>query len=88
MTNRLNARIDDELAAKLEYLTRRTRQSVTEIVRDSIELYYKRFQAEGAGDVSRIMEEAGFIGCGEDDPDLSTSYKDRLRDSLEEKTRK
>lgn len=85
MTNRLNARIDDELAAKLEHLRRRTKKSVTEIVRASIELYYERFR-EREESAARILHGSGFVGCGEGDPDLSSTYKERLGDSLAHKT--
>jgi hypothetical protein len=81
MTHRLNARIDDELAAKLERLRRRTNKSITEVVRASIELYYERFE-EGAQSAAHILDGAGFVGCGDADPDLSTTYKDRLGETL------
>lgn len=82
MTTRLNARIDDELAEKLDRLRRRTRMSITEIVRASIELYYERHRAQEAADARLILEEAGFVGCADGDADLSTTYKERLDDSL------
>jgi len=85
MTTRLNARIDEELAAKLEHLRRRTNRSVTEIVRASIELYYEHFQRQEAGGAGEILREAGFIGCGEDGADLSTTYKGRLAQSVSDK---
>lgn len=85
MTARLNARIDEELAAKLEHLRRRTNKSTTEIVRASIELYYERFR--GAEQSSgQILRETGFVGCGEDEPDLSEAYKTRLGETLSSKT--
>jgi predicted transcriptional regulator len=82
MSTRLNARIDPELADKIDRLRRRTNMSITDIVRASIELYYERFRAQEAADAHRILVDAGFVGCGEAEPDLSTSYKDRLADSL------
>lgn len=84
MTHRLNARIDDDLAAKLEHLRRQTKQSVTEIVRASIEMYYERFRE--SGDVAyQVLDRAGFIGCGEGSPDLSTTYKEEFGESLAHK---
>jgi predicted transcriptional regulator len=85
MTYRLNARLDDELAAKLERLQRRTNKSVTEVVRASIELYYERFEEASQG-AARILDEAGFVGCGDADADLSTTYKDRFDKTLAAKT--
>lgn len=85
MTVRLNARIDEALAAKLERLRRRTHMTTTEIVRASVELYYERFQEQEAGQAHRILDNAGFVGCGEGEPALSTTYKERLADSLSSK---
>jgi predicted transcriptional regulator len=85
MTHRLNARIDDELAAKLEHIRRRTNQSITEVVRASIELYYERFR-ENSARTAQILRETGFTGCGEGDEDLSTTYKQHLSEALSNKT--
>lgn len=85
MTTRLNARIDAELAAKLDRMQRRTNKSITEIVRESLELYYERFQRDEEGSSSRILQESEFIGCAEADPELSTTYKVHLHESLSRK---
>jgi predicted DNA-binding protein len=85
MTSRLNARIDDALAAKLDYIQRRTNQSVTDIVRESIEQYYERFRQEQER-APQALEQSGFIGCGQDDADLAATYKQRLGQSLADKT--
>jgi len=85
MTHRINARIGEDLAAKIEHLRRHTNQSVTEIVRASVELYYERFRDKGQG-AARILEDSGFVACGDDSEDLSAHYKQRLHDSLSRKT--
>lgn len=85
MTNRLNARLDDDLAMKLEELCRQTDKSITEVVRASIELYYERFQAQQRG-AARGFEESGFIGCGDGPDHLSDTYKSNLNESLSHKT--
>lgn len=85
MTTRLNARIDEELAAKLEHLRRRTNRSTTEIVRASIELYYERVR-EAEQSSERILRETGFVGCAEAEPDLSATYKTHLEESLSSKS--
>lgn len=82
---RLNARIDDALAEKIERLRRRTKMSITDIVRASIELYYERFQEREAGGAARILADAGFIGCAEAEPDLAATYKEKLQTSLSSK---
>ncbi len=87
MTTRLNARLDGALAQKLEFLKRRTNKSVTEIVRESIERYYE--QTRGQLDhAHRAFDGAGFVGCGEADEDLSSTYKRQVTDLVEKKTRR
>jgi len=85
MTKRLNARLDDDLADKLERLQRRTNKNVTEIVRESIELYARLAEDEPNRARSQF-EASGFIGCGEDGADLSASYKSLLPELGKAKT--
>ena len=86
MGDRLNARIDDELARKLATLRRQLRISTTEIIRRSIEHYYKlAFTSETPpGD---IVAASGLIGCASGPADLSARYKEELTRSLSSKTR-
>jgi len=85
MTNRLNARLDDDLAMKLDQLCQQTNKSITEVVRASIELYYERFQ-EKLRSSAQGFDESGFIGCGDGEDDLSSTYKTDLGESLSQKT--
>ena len=81
MTARINARLDAELARKLEELRQRTGRSTTEILKASIEAYYEAERSR-----PRAIELlADLIGAGEGDPDLSTSYKEALTESLSKK---
>lgn len=82
---RLNARIDGELSEKLEYLRRRTKLSVTEVVKRSIECYYAEVR-RGTDDARSILHDSGFIGCAEGDVNLSRDYKRELSASLRRKT--
>jgi predicted transcriptional regulator len=87
MTSRLNARIDDALMKKLEHLRRRTKLSLTDIVKASIELYYERFEQEDEShDAARILSDAGFIACADGAEDLSSTYKEALSESLGQKS--
>jgi hypothetical protein len=79
MTERLNARIDRELARKVKYLRERTGRSTTEIVKASIEAYYDALSAEPA----QLL--ADFVACARGPKDLSTTYKNALTASLEKK---
>jgi hypothetical protein len=78
---RLNARLDADLNEKLEYLKRRTKLGVTDVVKRSIECYYEEVR-RGASDAREILEQSGFVGCAEGDPNLSSDYKQALIESL------
>lgn len=84
MTARLNARIDEELARKVKYLRRRTRQTTTEVLKASIEAYFRQVTDEPrAADLL-----SAFVGSAAGDPKLSTDYKTELTRSLARKVRR
>ena len=85
MAKRLNARITDGLAEKVEFLRRRTKLSVTEILKESIQLYYERVRSQPAGTIE-ILNKSGFVGCADGDESLSETYKEDLARSLFHKT--
>jgi hypothetical protein len=78
---RINARLDEGHAAKLEYLQRATRLGVSDIVKRGIDLLYEEVR-KGSGDPLEILTETGFIGSGEGPANLSARYKEELRDLL------
>lgn len=84
MSGRLNARIDDELARKVKYLRRRTQMSTTEVVKASIEAYYRQLSDEA----SAVALLSSFIGSATGDSNLSTDYKAELTRSLSRKARR
>lgn len=80
---RINVRLDDNLAYKLDYLVHAEGLNVSEVVKESINRYYDEIRApQPARDV---LERNGFIGCGEADAELSASYKETLTASLQAK---
>ncbi len=85
MRERLNARIDAELARKIEVLRRRLGASTTDVVRRSIEHLY-RSEVEGGPSAAAIVEQSGLIGCADGPADLSTHYKRDLARTLRSKT--
>lgn len=85
MTSRLNARIDDELARKLEMLQERTGDTVSGVVKASIERYYAEVVEQATP--RDVLERTGFIGCAEGPKDLASTYKARLTKSLASKHR-
>ncbi|MBS4095741.1 MAG: CopG family transcriptional regulator [Sulfuricella sp.] len=81
---RVNARLDDNLAYKLDYLVHAEGLSVSDVVKESIDRYYEAARASQSGALE-IFEHNGFIGCAEGDADLSVNYKQSLSDSLQAK---
>jgi Ribbon-helix-helix protein, copG family len=83
MTTRVNARIDEELAKKLDRLRRTTGKTTTEIVAVSIAAYYDAVTS--SSDAALLL--AGFIGSGDAPEGLSEHYKSALGESLRRKVR-
>lgn len=79
MTRRINARIDEEMAAEIRRITG---QSTTAIIKSALSAYIERLQAT---QVSPAIALEGFIGCAEGDPDQSTRYKATLGESWSNK---
>ncbi|MBK1733336.1 ribbon-helix-helix domain-containing protein [Thiococcus pfennigii] len=82
---RVNARLDDAHARKLDELCRRTGRSRTDVLRVAIDRYY----AQETGEPRRaadILRRNAFIGCGTAAPELSRDYKQQLAESLADKT--
>jgi hypothetical protein len=82
---RLNARLDEGLAKKVEFLKRKTSSTTTEVLRRAIEHYYAS-TASGSRDGAKILQETGLIGCAAGPTDLSTRYKEDLSELLAKKS--
>ncbi|HVZ72441.1 MAG TPA: ribbon-helix-helix protein, CopG family [Polyangia bacterium] len=81
MTFRINARLDPDLARKVEAIRKKTGRSTTEIVKASLESYYVAV-AKAARPAELL---ADFIGCAAGPADLSRTYKAELTKSLGKK---
>ncbi len=81
---RINARLDDDHARKLEYLHQRTGARTSDIIKDAIDLYYRQMK-QPASDAARLLRDADFIDCGEAEPDLSARYKEVYSEILAHK---
>ena len=84
MSHRINARLDDELARKVDELCKLTGQSASAIIKVALEAYYERTRAAGMSPRA-VLEQSGFIGCAEGSPNLSTDYKRLLESSMRSK---
>jgi len=78
---RLNARLPEELARKLEALERATGQSTSDVVRAALERYFTEICGPGRSARAAILG-SGLVGCGEAEADLSEAYKSRLHEGL------
>lgn len=85
MSVKINARLDDELARRVEQVRRRTRKRLTQIVTESLTRYCDAELTEQSP--LDALVRAGFVGVAEGPADLSTRYKEELRASLARKTR-
>ncbi|ACB00958.1 conserved hypothetical protein (plasmid) [Picosynechococcus sp. PCC 7002] len=73
-----------DIANKINLIQQQTQQDISEILKKAIELYYQTLQIPQKTPL-QILEESGLIGCFEDDPDLSSNYKQVLTESLAKK---
>jgi len=78
---RVNARLDEDRAAKVEYLKRATGLAVSDIVKRGIDLAYEEARRPTRSSLE-ILTATGFIGSGEGAADLSERYKEELGELL------
>ncbi len=83
--HRINARIDDDLAAKLDVLRASSGASVTDVLREAIERYHASVQAETGSHAREAFAATGFVGCAEGPRDLASRSKAYLLEALETK---
>lgn len=86
MSSRLNVRVDDELARKVEELSRTTGKSASSIIKAALEAYIESARSSAEVRPKLALERAGLIGCANGDPELSQTYKQALLDSVSSKT--
>jgi hypothetical protein len=83
--NRINARLDNELARRVDLVRKRKGRSLSQIVQESLTRYCDLELAKG-GEPLTVLKLAGFIGCADGPADLSSDYKRQLTGSLRRKT--
>ncbi|WP_295888074.1 ribbon-helix-helix protein, CopG family [uncultured Thiohalocapsa sp.] len=73
---RINARLDDNAADKLDYLQQKTGLSLSDVVRESIEHYYTKVRDRAECDAAALDALVGAFAGSDDSPtDLSADYK-------------
>jgi predicted transcriptional regulator len=79
---RVNARLDDEAAEQIDYLTRATGQGVSYVLRESVALYYGHVRAQRGG----LAHLGALVGKGDSGrSDIASDVKRHLGDSLSAK---
>ncbi len=81
---RLNARLDEEDSIKIKFLVKKTRKTLSAVVKEAIHLFYDK-QMGLAPVSSQILKKTGFIACANGNQNLSWDYKKIIQSSLEKK---
>lgn len=74
MSTRIDARLDDELVARLDEIRRQTGKPLTEIIETALREWTEKF-ARRTPTPAEAFEGAGFIGSGEGDRHLAADAK-------------
>jgi len=75
---RINARLDGNTEQQLQYITESTGQSISQVVRDSVSMYYAHVRTEPKG----LLNFARWIGKGNSGhSDTASNYKQILAES-------
>jgi Ribbon-helix-helix protein, copG family len=80
---RVNARLDEDTARQLKALIERTRLSVSDIIKSSIDHYYRSMRIASPTRAKHIRRLIGKQGSGRSD--VSVRSKEVLAESLAEK---
>jgi hypothetical protein len=80
-SSRINARLDEEHVAKVEYLKRTTGLSTSDLVKRGLDRLYEETRATRRSALEGLRD-SGFIASGSGPTDLSERYKDEYADSL------
>lgn len=86
-TRVITARLNDELSREIEFLKSSLNlTNTTSIVTQAIHLMYITTKNEQSAKSSlQLFEESGLLGCIQGAADLSTSYKEEISKSLQQK---
>ena len=80
---RINARLDESSEEKIEKIKRVTKKSTTDIIKESVDLYYKKLSLDVKENNRKLLKSLSGIADGP--KDLSENYKKYLTKGLSEK---
>ena len=78
---RINVELDPIHSERLETLLERLKRPLPEVLAIVIDAAYSELAPERSTEYSTLyeaLESIGFVGCVDDEPDLSASYKTRI----------
>jgi len=81
---RINARMDDEHARKLDTIKQVTGQNTSNVIKAAIDFYFDKIRSKQKV-TSKLIADSGLIGCSDGNEDLSIRYKEQLNRSLDKK---
>jgi len=82
---RVNARLDDSYATKLDFLKEATQLCVSDVIKESLDRYYVEVRAEQVRKMRRLDAIVGMAGSENAPADLSSNYKKYVGQIIEEK---
>ena len=77
----INTSLDQIFLDKINTIQTQTNQDIKQIIQTAIDLYYQQIQQQ-ENDPLAILKQSDFIGCGESDRHLSSTYKAKLKTIL------
>lgn len=80
---RINARLDDSSEEKIERIKKITKKSTTDIIKESVDLYYRSLRLDAKEKNRKLLK--SLSGIAEGESDLSEKYKKRLTEDLSRK---
>lgn len=80
---RINARLDGNSEEKIEKIMRVTKKSKTDIIKESVDLYYKKLNLDAKENNKKLLKSLSGIADGP--KNLSENYKQYLTRELSKK---
>jgi shikimate kinase len=77
------SQLDQRFIDQIQTIQKQTNQDINQILQTAIDLYYQQITTQ-ENDPLAALKQSKFIGCGESDTDLSSTYKSKLKTILKE----
>ena len=81
----LSVRLDNSMEKQLNFLSQEKRISKSQIIKDSLEYYFDMLKKESKQKSSYELGSSLFGKYSSNQEDLSTTYKQRLKDKIKRK---